>query len=455
MKLNLAARAGRWSAAHWKTATFGWLAFVVVAVVLGGAVGTKQLDNDVGRPASPAGWPGSSTRASRPAPRRPSSSRARSSTADAPAFQAALEDVGRRVSALPAVTNVPPSGRQISADRRSAIVAFDIRGDPDDAGDKIDPVLAAVDDAQAANPGSRSAPSERRRPTRTERGGRQGPRAGRPALDPGHDRGPDRRLRRARRRGHPAAARPVGGRGDDGPARAAEPDLAGGREHRRGRPADRPRRGRRLRALLPQARTGGTSRGAQRKRGTAGRGGHVRSRRAGLRPDRDGRDGRDVPDRRQDVLLLRAGDDPGRRDRGAGLADRPAGAPVPARRPRQQGAHPLPVPPPAAGGWPVLELDARPRPAPARRLGRPLGGHPRGAGAARARDEDRRAGRRGAAEGHRGGAGLRPAPGRLPGRGRARGRGRQGGLGRRAPREGGDRRPPQARRSRAAGRTSP
>ena len=39
---NLAARMGRWSAAHWKTATFGWLAFVVVAFALGGAVGTKN-----------------------------------------------------------------------------------------------------------------------------------------------------------------------------------------------------------------------------------------------------------------------------------------------------------------------------------------------------------------------------------------------------------------------------
>ena len=38
---NLAARMGRWSAAHWKTATFGWLAFVVVAFALGGMVGTK------------------------------------------------------------------------------------------------------------------------------------------------------------------------------------------------------------------------------------------------------------------------------------------------------------------------------------------------------------------------------------------------------------------------------
>ena len=32
---NLAARMGRWSAAHWKTATFGWLAFVIAAFMLG------------------------------------------------------------------------------------------------------------------------------------------------------------------------------------------------------------------------------------------------------------------------------------------------------------------------------------------------------------------------------------------------------------------------------------
>ena len=40
---NFAARAGRWSAAHWKTATFGWLAFVTVAIVAGMAVGTVKL----------------------------------------------------------------------------------------------------------------------------------------------------------------------------------------------------------------------------------------------------------------------------------------------------------------------------------------------------------------------------------------------------------------------------
>ena len=39
MQRNLAARAGRWSAAHWKTATFGWLALVVAAVALGSIAG--------------------------------------------------------------------------------------------------------------------------------------------------------------------------------------------------------------------------------------------------------------------------------------------------------------------------------------------------------------------------------------------------------------------------------
>ena len=43
---SLAARAGRWSATHRKTAIWGWLAFVVVAFAIGGAVGTKTLQQD-------------------------------------------------------------------------------------------------------------------------------------------------------------------------------------------------------------------------------------------------------------------------------------------------------------------------------------------------------------------------------------------------------------------------
>ena len=40
------ARAARWSATHRKTAVLGWLAFVVVAFMIGGAVGTVTLKHE-------------------------------------------------------------------------------------------------------------------------------------------------------------------------------------------------------------------------------------------------------------------------------------------------------------------------------------------------------------------------------------------------------------------------
>ena len=39
---GLAARAGHWSARHRKTAIFGWLAFIVIAFMIGGALGQKK-----------------------------------------------------------------------------------------------------------------------------------------------------------------------------------------------------------------------------------------------------------------------------------------------------------------------------------------------------------------------------------------------------------------------------
>ena len=42
--MNLAARMGRWSAQHRKKAIWGWLVFVFLAFVIGGAVGTKTQD---------------------------------------------------------------------------------------------------------------------------------------------------------------------------------------------------------------------------------------------------------------------------------------------------------------------------------------------------------------------------------------------------------------------------
>ena len=46
---NIAARAGRWSARHRKLALLGWLAFVLAAMIIGGATGTNyQREEDLG-----------------------------------------------------------------------------------------------------------------------------------------------------------------------------------------------------------------------------------------------------------------------------------------------------------------------------------------------------------------------------------------------------------------------
>jgi uncharacterized membrane protein YdfJ with MMPL/SSD domain len=154
---NLAARMGRWSADHWKTATFGWLAFVIVAFGLGGLAGTKSID-----PNAPG--PGESGRMDRILDagfKRPADEsvlvQSRSLSATDPAFKAAVADVVARLSKLEDVQTVRSpydSGNadQISKSGHAVLVDFAIRGDADKAADKIDPVLAQVDDAQQAHP---------------------------------------------------------------------------------------------------------------------------------------------------------------------------------------------------------------------------------------------------------------------------------------------------------------
>ncbi len=155
---NLAARMGRWSAAHWKAATFGWLAFVAVAFALGGAVGTTTIDTNKPGP----GESGRMDRILDAGFEQPAGElilvQSSSLTTDDPAFVAAIEDVVARVSALEAVENVrsplaPGRAGQIASDGRSALVELDIRGDAGDAVDRIDPVLDAVTAAQDAHPG--------------------------------------------------------------------------------------------------------------------------------------------------------------------------------------------------------------------------------------------------------------------------------------------------------------
>ena len=238
MRLNLAARAGRWSASHWKTATFGWIAFVDRrrrARRRGrheAARRRRRPPGESGRMAKILDEGFDAGRGDRAGPER-------DAHRDSPAFAAAVEDVVSPVSAIPAVTNVrePARAGQRRSDlgrrparRSSASTSAAI---PTTRSDKIDPVVAAVDEAKAAHPelfigsfGEATADKE------IDESGRRRSRAGRPALAAGHDRGPDRRVRRARRRGHPAAARAHGRDRDDGAARAAEPGLAGGRQRR-------------------------------------------------------------------------------------------------------------------------------------------------------------------------------------------------------------------------------
>ena len=103
---GLAARMGRWSASHWKAATFGWLAFVVVAFGLGGLAGMKNIDpNGVG--------PGQSGRMDKILqdgfPQHAGESvliQSRSARAGDRAFRSAIADVIARVSKVQAAQQV-------------------------------------------------------------------------------------------------------------------------------------------------------------------------------------------------------------------------------------------------------------------------------------------------------------------------------------------------------------
>ena len=155
---TLAARMGRWSASHWKTATFGWLALVVVTVLVGGALGTKQLD-----PAK-SGL-GESGRVDRIAADEFKQNAAemvliqsKTTTVTDPAFQQTIQDATRTLSKLPVVTNIqsPLIGayeNQVSADRHSALVRFELREtDATKAEEKVVPVEAAVSALAARHP---------------------------------------------------------------------------------------------------------------------------------------------------------------------------------------------------------------------------------------------------------------------------------------------------------------
>src|SRR5215217_5456367 len=145
---NLAARAGRWSAQHRKKAIFGWLAFVILAVFIGGSVGTKTLtDEEYG-----IGESGRADKAvSAHFPDKSSESvlvQSQNGTKNtSPEYRQVVQSVVTGLEGTKHVSNVQSpyaEGNQgtLSADGRSALVTFEMRGDDNE--DKVDAALNTV-----------------------------------------------------------------------------------------------------------------------------------------------------------------------------------------------------------------------------------------------------------------------------------------------------------------------
>jgi RND superfamily putative drug exporter len=150
-KQNLAARMGRWSAEHWKTAAFLWIAFVVAAIALGRAAGTVKLTDSEQSTGESARAQANLAAADFKTPASESVLvDSTSRTAGDPAFQAVVRDVVAKLRSMPQVTNLRARGAELlSKDRRAQLVQFDMKGASEDAPDHVQPVLDAVEQLQA------------------------------------------------------------------------------------------------------------------------------------------------------------------------------------------------------------------------------------------------------------------------------------------------------------------
>jgi RND superfamily putative drug exporter len=152
---------GRWSARHWKTAVFGWLAFVIAAFAIGNAVGTRYLEDNetnVGEARQAdkiieAGFPAKADEQGEIV-----LIQSRSLTAKDPAFKAAIQDVAETLDAFPKVRKLDTpleAGHAdlVSKDGRSAMVQYSPQGTFEEASTYIDTINAAVDKVEARHPG--------------------------------------------------------------------------------------------------------------------------------------------------------------------------------------------------------------------------------------------------------------------------------------------------------------
>src|SRR5215207_6851896 len=127
---NLAARAGRWSAQHRKTAILGWIVFVVLAAVVGGGVGLNEIDES-------ASGSGESKRGDM--------------LVEAAGFP---DEAGEQVlvQGRGAIKADDPQVNAVSKDGRSVVVNFTMPGTDEHVEKLVDKPLAAVAAIQKAHP---------------------------------------------------------------------------------------------------------------------------------------------------------------------------------------------------------------------------------------------------------------------------------------------------------------
>jgi RND superfamily putative drug exporter len=149
---HLAARMGRWSASHWKTAIVVWLVFVVGALALGMHTGTKNIQNqdaNVGQAhkadeiLKKAGFTQSD----------PNTEivliQSKTLTVENSEFQSAIKDVAHAVAPFKLVKDIrspldPAHSELVSGDRHTALVEWTIRGSEENAEKSIDKITAAT-----------------------------------------------------------------------------------------------------------------------------------------------------------------------------------------------------------------------------------------------------------------------------------------------------------------------
>jgi uncharacterized membrane protein YdfJ with MMPL/SSD domain len=156
---NVAARMGRWSASHRKTAIFGWLAFVVAAFAVGIVVPTTYIDeNDfnVGE-ARVADHIIQNGGFAQDEQSEYVLVQSKSLTASAPAFRAVVEDAVTALDKAPQVEKLRSplaagNEGQVSEDGHSALIQFSPKGSYEEAVAYIDSITAITADVQKANP---------------------------------------------------------------------------------------------------------------------------------------------------------------------------------------------------------------------------------------------------------------------------------------------------------------